>query len=60
MYYDHRGNEENSNKSVGDVLGSANTWNGVGVYSADGSIPPTEVRSEKLRTRTQSDLGKSR
>ncbi len=32
LYYDHRGNENNSNKSVGDVSGSANT--GMAVESA--------------------------
>ncbi len=52
MHYDHRGNENNSNKSAGDVLGSANTLNGGGVCSTDGSIPPTEARSEKPRNRT--------
>ncbi len=52
MYYDHRGNENNSNKSAGDALGSANTWNGGGVCGIDGSIPPTEARSEKPRNRT--------
>ncbi len=48
MYYDHRGNENNSNKSVGDVLGSANTGNSGGVCSTYGSIPPTETKSENL------------
>ncbi len=27
-HYDHRGNENNSDKSTGNALGSANTWNG--------------------------------
>ncbi len=43
-YYDHRGNANNSNKSAGDVLGSANTGNSGGVCSTDGSILPTEIR----------------
>ncbi len=47
MHYDHRGNENNSNESTGDALGSANIWNSGGVYSTDGSRLPTEVRSEK-------------
>ncbi len=51
MHYDHRGNENNSNKSAADALGSANTWNGGGVCSTDCSIPPTETRSEKPRNR---------
>ncbi len=51
IYYDCRGSENNSNKSAGDVLGSAITWNGVGVCLIDGSIPPTNAKSEKLRNR---------
>ncbi len=50
MYYDHRGNENNSNKSVGDVLGSANTGNSDGVCSPDGRILP-KAKSEKPRNR---------
>ncbi len=48
MYYDHRGYENNSNKSVGDVLGSANTGNGGGVYGTNGSIPLTKTKSKNL------------
>ncbi len=52
MHYDHRGNENNSNKSAGDALGSANIQNSSGVSSTDGSITPTKARSEKPRNRT--------
>ncbi len=52
MYYDHRGNENNSNKSAEDVLGSANTGNGSGVCSTDGSIPSTGTKSEKPKARS--------
>ncbi len=47
MYYDHRGYENNSNKSAGDVLGSANTWDGGGVCSIGGSIrlPRPDLRN---------------
>ncbi len=48
MHYDRRGNENNSNKSAGDALGSANTRNGGGVCSTDGSLMLTEIRTEKL------------
>ncbi len=51
-YTDHRGNENNSNKGAADALGSVNNWNGGGICSIDGSIPPTKVRSSKLRNRT--------
>ncbi len=51
MYYDHRGNENNSNRSVGAVPGSTNTENGGGVCSTDGSIPLTETKSEEPRKR---------
>ncbi len=46
------GNENNSNKNAGDVLGFANTRNSGGVCSTVGSIPPTKARSEKPRNRT--------
>ncbi len=52
MYYDLSGNENNSNKSLGDFLGSANTGNGSGVCSTDGSIPLTGTKSKKSRNRT--------
>ncbi len=52
MHYDLRGNENNSNKSAEDALGSANVQNGGGVCSTDGRIPPTKARSEKLKNRT--------
>ncbi len=52
MYYDHRGNENNSNKSAGNVLGSVNTLNGSGVCSTDDNILPTKARFEKPRNRT--------
>ncbi len=51
MYDDHRGNENSSNKSVGDVLRSANNGNDDGVCSTDGSIPLTETKSEKPKNR---------
>ncbi len=51
MYYDYRGNENNSDESAGDVLGSAKTWNGSGVCSTDGNISPIKNKSEKLRNR---------
>ncbi len=51
MYYDHMSNENNSNKSIGDGLGSANTGNSGRVCSTDGSIPPTETKSEKPKNR---------
>ncbi len=51
MYYDHRSNENNSNKSVGDVLGSVNTGNSGGVCSTDGNISLTETKSETPRNR---------
>ncbi len=44
MYYDDRGNENNSSNSAGDFFGSANTWNGYGVCSSDDSIPPTKTK----------------
>ncbi len=47
--YGHRANENNSNKSAGDVLGCANTWNSGEVWSTDDSITPTEAKSEKPR-----------
>ncbi len=50
MYYDDRGNESNY-KSAGDVLGSANTWNGGVVCSTDGSISPTKTEFKKLINR---------
>ncbi len=34
MHYDHEGNENNSNKSAGDTLGSTNNQNGVMVEYA--------------------------
>ncbi len=49
--YDHRDNENNSNQSVGDILGSANTENGGGVSSTDSSISPIKTKSEKPRNR---------
>ncbi len=49
MYYDHRGNENNSDKSAGDILRSAYTWNGGDVRNTDDSVSPTMIRSEKLR-----------
>ncbi len=49
MYYDHRGKEDNSNESAGNVLGSAITGNGGGVGSTNGSIPSTEAKFEKLK-----------
>ncbi len=48
MYYDQRGNENNSNKSVGDVRWSANIGNSGGVCNTDGSILPTETKSKNL------------
>ncbi len=60
MYYEHRSNENNSNESVGDVLGSANTKNSGGVCSTDGSILPTETESENLGLGHNRILGKSR
>ncbi len=48
MYYDHRGNENNSNKSVGDVPGSVNTGNGGGVCSIDGSLRLTRPNPGNL------------
>ncbi len=44
MYYDHRANENN-------VHGSANTGNGGGVCSTDGTILLTKTRSKKPRNR---------
>ncbi len=35
MHYDHRANENNSNKSARDALGSANVWNSSGICSTD-------------------------
>ncbi len=52
MHSDHRANENNSNKSAGDALGSANIWNGVEGCKTDDSIPPTEARAEKPRNKT--------
>ncbi len=49
MHYDHGGNENNSNKSAGNAVGSANTRNSGGVCSTDGNIPHTEARkADKL------------
>ncbi len=48
---DHKGNENNSNKSVGDVPGSANAGNSGRVGSIDGSLPPTETKSGEPRNR---------
>ncbi len=48
MHYYHRGNENNSNKSAEDVLGSANTWNSDGVRSTNGSMSTTKTKSENL------------
>ncbi len=51
-HYDHRGNENNSNKKVREAFGFANVRNSSGVCSTDGNIPPIEDRSEKPRCRT--------
>ncbi len=51
-HYDHRINENNSNKSAEAAVGSANTRNGGGVCNTDGSIPPIKARSEEPRNRT--------
>ncbi len=55
MHYDHRGNENNSNKYAGDALRSANTRNGGGVCITDSSIPSTGPHLSII-----SDLCKSR
>ncbi len=48
MHYDHRCNENNSNKSAVDTHGSANTRNGGGICSTDDSIPPTKPDPRNL------------
>ncbi len=52
MHYDHRGNENNPDKSAGDALGSANIQSGGEVCSTDGTIPPTEAGSQISVNRT--------
>ncbi len=51
MYYDHRTMRTTTTKVSGDVPGSANTENGGGVCTTDGSIPLTKTKSEKPRNR---------
>ncbi len=49
MHSDHRGDENNSNRSVGDVLGSANSWNVGEVCSTGRRIWPTKPDPRNLR-----------
>ncbi len=55
-HHDHRGNENNSNKSAVDVLRSVNFRNSGGMCSTDGSIPTALwakiVRLKKKRSPT--------
>ncbi len=48
MHSDHRGDENNYNKSVGDALGSANSRNVGGVCSTSGRIWPTKPDPRNL------------
>ncbi len=47
-HYSHRGNENNSNKSIGDALGSANSRSVGGVFSTGGRIWPTKPHPRNL------------
>ncbi len=52
MHSDNKGNENNSNKSIGDALGSANSRNVGGVCSTGGRIGHTkpDVQYDKRTT----------
>ncbi len=54
MHYGHRLNENNSDKSVRDALGSTNILNSGGVWSTDDSIPPRSpvIRAKEVWSRT--------
>ncbi len=45
MHFDHRGNENNSNKRTGDVLESTTTWGDGGGCNIGGSKPPNKAKS---------------